>query len=106
MNNCYQFRLNGIIVTEIKVRLVGDAVTDCWELVACHKELGEFAVDDNQGLADPALTRFILEVRDASIPPLERRYLPTKGWRQVTTRECGSPSVTMMLWRSQRCRTT
>ena len=54
-----------------------------WELVACHDKLGEFAIDDNEGLTDPALTRFILEVRDATIPPLERRFLPNKGWKQV-----------------------
>jgi hypothetical protein len=85
----FQFRLNGLIITEIKVRSVmncGNA--DHWELVACHETLGEFAIDDNDGLADPALTPFILEVRDASIPPLERLYLPNKGWQQVTTREC------------------
>ena len=86
--NCYQFRLNGIIITEIAIRPAAiDGVRSGRELVACHKELGEFAIDDNEGL-DPALTRFILEVRDVTIPPLERRFLPDKGWRQVTTREC------------------
>jgi hypothetical protein len=59
-----------------------------WELVACDEKLGEFAVDDNEQLADPALTQFILEVRDASIPPIERRYLRNKGWKQMTTSEC------------------
>lgn len=88
MNNCYQFRLNGIIVTEIKVRPAVDRMTDRWELVACHKELGDFAIDDNQFLADPALTQFVLEVRDATIPPIERRFMPNKGWRQVTSQEC------------------
>lgn len=44
--------------------------------------------DDNEGLTDPALTLFILEMRDVSIPPIERRFLPNKGWRQVTTRKC------------------
>jgi len=89
MNNCYQFRLNGVVITHLKVRPAStDGMTDRWELVACHDTLGEFAIDDNQGLANPALTRFILEMRDATIPPLERRYLPNKGWRQVTTREC------------------
>jgi hypothetical protein len=82
-----QFRLNGVIITQLKVRPVAiDGTTDAWELVACHT-LGEFAIDDNDGLA-PALTRFILEVRDATIPPIERRYLPNKGWKRMTTREC------------------
>jgi hypothetical protein len=84
-----QFRLNGIIITHLKVRPVAiDVTSDHWELVACHETLGEFAVDDNEGLAHPALTRFLLEVRDVTIPPIERRHLPNKGWRQVTTSEC------------------
>jgi hypothetical protein len=85
----FQFRLNGIIITQIQVRpVVRDGTTDHWELVACHEKLGEFAIDDNEELADPALARFVLELRDVTIPPIERRYLPNKGWRQVTTREC------------------
>ena len=90
MNNRYQIRLNGIIITEIKIRPVDiDGMTDRWELVACHKELAEFAIEDSDDdLLDPALPRFILEVRDATIPPIERRFLPNKGWRQVSTREC------------------
>ena len=88
MNTRYQFRLNGIIITQVKVRPVAiDETTNHWELVACHEALGEFAIDDNDGL-DPALPRFVLEVRDVTIPPSERRYLPIKGWRQMTTREC------------------
>lgn len=84
-----QFRLNGIMVTHLKVRPVMTAgVTHRWELVVCHETLGEFPVDDNEGLADPALTPFILEVRDVTIPPSERRYLPNKGWRRMTTSEC------------------
>lgn len=65
-----------------------DGVVDNWELVACHNTLGEFAIDDNESLADSALTPFILEVRDVTIPPIERRYLPNKGWRRVTKQEC------------------
>jgi len=85
----FQFRLNGIIITEIKVRpATTEGTTDRWELVVCHNTLGEFRIDDNQGLADPALTHFILEVRDVTIPPVERRYLPNKGWKRMNTREC------------------
>jgi len=85
----FQFRLNGVIITHIKVRpVVIDGSTDHWELVAGHETLGEFAIDDNEELADPALSRFVLEVRDVTIPPLERRFLPNKGWRRMTTREC------------------
>jgi hypothetical protein len=89
MNTQFQFRLNGLILLHLKVRpVVIDGNMDRWELVACDEKLGEFAIDDNEGLADPALSRFILEVRDVTIPPLERRFLPNKGWRQVTTRAC------------------
>ena len=85
----FQFRLNGIIITHLKVRPAAiDGATDYWELVACHETLGEFAIDDNEGLADPALTRFVLEVRNVSIPPIERRFLPNKGWRRMTTSQC------------------
>ena len=84
-----QFRLNGLIIPLLKVRPVMlNGVIEHWELVACHDTLGEFAIDDNEALADPALTRFVLEARDATLPPIERRYLPNKGWRQVTAQEC------------------
>jgi hypothetical protein len=89
MNTQFQLRLNGLVITHLKVRpVVTFGTTDKWELVACHEMLGEFAIDDNERLADPALSQFTLEVRDVTIPPLERRFLPNKGWRQVTTREC------------------
>jgi hypothetical protein len=73
----FQFRLNGIITPLLKVRpFVMDGTSDRWELVACHDTLGEFAIDDNDGLADPALTRFILDVRDATLPPIALADLP------------------------------
>jgi hypothetical protein len=89
MNTQFQFRLNLLIITHLNVRPVAIGGTaNRWELVACHDNLGEFAIDDNEGLADPALTPFVLEVRDVTIPPIERRYLPNKGWQRVTTRGC------------------
>ena len=85
----FQFRLNGLIIPLLKVRPFAIGGTaDHWELVACHDTLGDFAIDDNEQLGDPALTRFVLEVRDVTIPPIQRRYLPNKGWRLVTTKEC------------------
>jgi len=85
----FQFRLNGIVIPHLKVRpVLIDGTTDHWELVACHERLGEFAIDDNDDLADPALTQFVLEVRNANIPPIERRYLPNKGWKRMSTSEC------------------
>ncbi|HVO79198.1 MAG TPA: hypothetical protein VMT28_00625 [Terriglobales bacterium] len=89
MNTQFQFRLNGLIITHLKVRpVIINGITTHWELVACHETLGEFAIDDNEGIANLALTPFILDVRDVNIPPIECRYLPNKGWRQVTTSEC------------------
>lgn len=89
MNTQFQFRLNGVIITRMKVRpVVLAGATDHWKLVASHERLGEFAIDDNEGLADPALTRFVLELRDATITPIQRRYLPNKGWKKMTTGEC------------------
>ena len=89
MVTTFQFRLNGIIISRLMVRpRLLDGNPDRWELVACDEKLGEFAIDDNEGLADPVLTRFILEVRDVTIPPTERRFLPNKGWKIMTTREC------------------
>jgi len=89
VNTQFQFRLNGRVITHMKVRpVIIDGNTDRWELVACHETLGEFAIDDNDGLADPALTLFILEVRDVTIPPIERRFLPNKGWKRMTTSQC------------------
>lgn len=89
MNTQFQFRLNGLIITLLKVRpVVIDGTTVRWELVACHDTLGEFAIDDNDALADPALTRFVLEVRDVRIPLIERKYLPNNGWKRMTTSEC------------------
>jgi len=89
MNTQFQFRLNGLVITHLKVRsVVTEGIIDRWELVACHETLGEFAIDDKEDLADPALTRFVLEVRDATIPPIQRRFMPNKGWKQMSTREC------------------
>jgi hypothetical protein len=85
----FQFRLNGVIITHIKVRpVVIEGSTDGWELVACHERLGDFAIDDNDALPDPCLPQFVLEVRDVTIPPIERRFLPNKGWKKVSTKEC------------------
>ncbi len=85
----FQFRLNGVIIIHMKVRPVVIAgSTNRWELLACHDTLGEFGIDDNEGLADPVLTPFILEVRDVTIPPIERRFFPNKGWKRIAATDC------------------
>lgn len=89
MNTQFQFRLNGVVIIHMKVRpVVTFGTTDKWELVACHDSLGSFTIDDNEALPDPGLTSFILEVRDVTIPPIERRFLPNKGWKHVSTTDC------------------
>jgi len=85
----FQFRLNGIVITHLIVRpVMEDGTTRGWELVACDERIGEFAIDDNQELTDPAQSRFCLEVRDVLIPPSERRFLANKGWKRMNTWEC------------------
>lgn len=75
----FLYRLNGIIITQLKVRATAiHGRIDGWELVACHETLGEFAIDDNDGLPDSALMPFVLEARDATIRPIDRRFLPNK----------------------------
>jgi hypothetical protein len=90
MGTQFQFRLNGLVITEIKVRpAMHDGVADHWELVACHDRLGDFCIEDSDDdLLAPELPRFILEVRDVTIPPIERRFLPNKGWKRMTTSQC------------------
>jgi hypothetical protein len=53
MNTQFQFRLNGLIITHLKVRpVISLGTTYAWELVACHETLGDFAIDDNDALPD------------------------------------------------------
>jgi hypothetical protein len=86
----FQFRLNGIILPRIIVRqaVVNGCPTDRREIVACDESLGLFRIDDNEGLPDPALPRFVLEVCDFSVPASQRSRMTNDGWQQMTTREC------------------
>jgi hypothetical protein len=59
-----------------------------WEIAACVEGIGTFAIDDNQDLADPALSKFVLEVKDLLVPVAQRRFMPNKGWQRITTKEC------------------
>ena len=65
-----------------------DGLPDRSEVVACDESLDMFAIDDNEEPADPALPKFILGVNDPSIPESERRFMPNKGWKRMTTKEC------------------
>ena len=68
--------------------VVSDGGTHHWELVACDETIGMFAIDDNEDLADPALPRFLLEVKDLSISTDEHTLSPNDGWQPMTTQEC------------------
>jgi hypothetical protein len=77
----FQFRLNGVIIPHIIVRPVvtNGEITE-WELLACDEKIGSFVIDDNDDLPDPALPKFLLEVKDLSNPD--------RGWQQMSTQEC------------------
>ena len=85
----YQFRVNGEIMPYIRVvgQAIGGVSVGKRRIEVEDYNLGWVALDDNENLADPALPRFIIEFRDISIPPHERRLLPSLGWKQITTRE-------------------
>lgn len=87
-----RFRLNGAIIPEIRVRraLVQGQPVGTLEIAVRDPWIGWFAIDDNGGLADSHLPRFILECRDeiawSEIDPLLRRIDPLKGWRATSPR--------------------
>ncbi len=88
----FRFRLNGIIIPQIRVQRaqlneepVGGlqiAVEDSW--------IGWFSIDDNSRLPDPHLSRFVLEYRDETAwnqtDPLLRRLDRSQGWQTVSSR--------------------
>lgn len=77
----FQFRLNGVIIPHIIVRPVArNGEITHRELLPADEQIGMFALDDNEDLTDPALPRFILEVKDLSTPDA--------SWEHMTPREC------------------
>jgi|SRR5579864_4104337 len=85
----FQFRLNGVIIPRLIVRpIVRNGITIAWDLLACDEKVGTFAIDDNEQCTDPALPRFILEVKDLAAPIPERKLLPNKGWKRISTKSC------------------
>jgi len=77
----FQFRLNGVVIPHILVRpVVTEGGTTHWELLANDEKIGSFVIDDNEHLPDPALPRFVLEVKDLSTPDAD--------WEHMTTGEC------------------
>jgi hypothetical protein len=76
-----QFRVNGIIIPRLSVRreIVPDSEgartpSGKPQIVIHDRHLGAMALDDNENLVDPALPRFVVEVRD----------IRCAKWRRVT----------------------
>ena len=83
----YQFRLNGLVMPYLRIQYEIDGAAVGRRRIAVEDAtIGWVVLDDNEDLADSALSKFVLEVRDFASPS-ERRLLPNKGWRKVGTRE-------------------
>ena len=89
----YQFRVNGVIVSEIRVqrKLVNGEPVGELQIAVRDTTIGWFVIDDNANLWDGSLPKFVLEYRDESawtlIPAIERSRIRGKGWKQVTPQE-------------------
>lgn len=81
-------RVNGINITHLKVRreMVDGKPVGKRQIVVTDPVFGSFAIDDNEEL-QPGMSRFILELKDISIPPEQRRDMESRGWRTVNIDE-------------------
>ena len=83
----YQFRVNGLVMPYLRIQYEIDGARAGRRQIAVEDaKIGWVVIDDNENLADSALSKFVLEARDFAAPS-ERRLLPNKGWRKVSTRE-------------------
>jgi len=83
----YQFRVNGVVMPYLRIQYeIGGARAGSRRIAVEDAKIGWVVLDDNEDFADPALSKFVLEVRDFAAPS-EYRLLPNKGWRKVSTRE-------------------
>lgn len=83
----YQFRVNGLVMPYLRIQNeIDGASADRRQIAVEDARIGWVVLDDNEDLADSALSKFVLEVRDF-MAPSERRLLPNKGWRRVSTWE-------------------
>jgi len=85
MDNVYQIRVNGKIVKHLRVQneLVDGMPIGKQQIAIEDSMVGWITLDDNSNLL-PGLPQFVIEMRDATIPPIERRYLPNKGWQKTS----------------------
>jgi hypothetical protein len=84
----YQFRVNGVVMPYLRIQyeMIDGACVGRRRIAVEDDQIGWVVIDDNEDLADPALSKFVLEVRDFAAP-VERRLLPNSGWRKVSTQE-------------------
>ena len=84
----FKIRVNGVYMPRVKVRSTED---DRLELVVMDNELGWFVVDNNDDLADPALSKSVLEYRDEDLWALVstemKQASEDKGWQRVIPQE-------------------
>jgi hypothetical protein len=80
----YQFRVNGLVMPYLRIQYGVPAGRR--QIAVEDAKIGWVVIDDNEDLADSALSKFVLEMRDFAAPS-ECRVLPNKGWRKVSTRE-------------------
>ena len=83
----YHFRVNGLVMPYLRIQYeVEGAHAGRRRIAVEDAKIGWVVIDDNEDLADPALSKFVLEVRDFAAPS-KLRLLPNKGWRKVSTQE-------------------
>ena len=75
----YQFRVNGLVMPYLRIQNeIDGASADRRQIAVEDARIGWVVLDDNEDLADSALSKFVLEVRDF-MAPSERRLLPNRG---------------------------
>ena len=79
----YRWRVNGVVIPQIRVRreIVNGEPKGRRQIVVNDPDLGWFAIDGNENLWDPSLSRFVFEIKDLSVPFFQR------SWKQVTISE-------------------
>ncbi|MFZ0798400.1 MAG: hypothetical protein WAM98_11500 [Terriglobales bacterium] len=83
----YQFRVNGLVMPYLRIQNeIDGAAAGRRQIAVEDAKIGWVVIDDNEDLADSALSKFVLEVREFATPS-EWRVLPNKGWSKVSTRE-------------------
>jgi hypothetical protein len=83
----YHFRVNGLVMPYLRIQYeIEGAHAGRRQIAVEDAKIGWVVIDDNEDLADSALSKFVLEARDFATPS-ENNLLPNKGWRKVSTRE-------------------